>query len=69
MNVVYEKYRLDHNLVRLLLELDFEPEIHCRIKVNGILFNDDFHRDQKIFIEKQKKRGELHIVPKYLKAI
>jgi len=45
MNIVYEKYRLDHNLVRLLLELDFEPEIHCRIKVNGILFNDDFHRD------------------------
>jgi len=45
MNVVYEKYRLDHNLVRLLLELDFEPEIHCGIKVNGILFNNDFHRD------------------------
>ena len=55
MNIVYKKYRLDHNLVKLLLELDFELEIHCRMKVNGILFNNDFHGDWKIFMKNKRK--------------
>ena len=45
MNVTCKKYGLDYELVRLLVELEFEQEIHYKIKVNRILFNYEFHGD------------------------
>ena len=55
MDIAYEKYGLDHDLVRLLVELDFKPVIHYGMKINRILFNDNFYRDWKIFIKNKRK--------------
>ena len=30
MNTIYEKHRLDHELVRLLVELEFDPKINLK---------------------------------------
>ena len=36
MDVVCKKDGLDNELVRLLVELDFDSVIYCKIKVNTI---------------------------------
>ena len=69
MDALCEKYRLNHELVRLLVELEFSLVIHCKIKVNRILFSPELYRDWKSFKEKHKKCRELYVVSKYLKAI
>ena len=38
MNTIHDKYGLDHDLVRLLVELDFDPEMYYKININEILY-------------------------------
>ena len=69
IDTAYEKHRLDYKLVRLLVELKFDLDMHWKMIVNGILYRYDFHRDWKYFIEKQKKWGMLHVVLIYPKTL
>jgi len=43
MDTICNKCGLDHDLVRLLVELDFDLEMHCKIEVNKILHNYQHH--------------------------
>ena len=52
MNIICNKYGLDHELVRLLVELKLDLEIHCKMKINRILHRHYFHRELKYFAEK-----------------
>ena len=52
MNKICNKHRINHNLVRLLVELEFDLDTHCKLKVNGILHNYNAHSEWKYFIEK-----------------
>ena len=45
MDIAYKKHELDYELVRLLVELEFDPEIHSTIKINGIVFSYELHGD------------------------
>ena len=69
MNKTYNQHRLEHNLVRLIVELEFDSEIYYMVTVNGILHNHNHHSEWKEFIVKQKQRGELYVVPLYPKVI
>lgn len=55
MNAACKKYGLDYKLVQLLVELRLDLVMHCKMKVNRILFSYYSCRDQKSFTEKQKK--------------
>ena len=39
IDAAYEKYRLDYELVKLLVVIEFNLVVHCKIKVNRILFS------------------------------
>ena len=41
MNIICNKYRFNYDLVRLLVELEFDPDIYCKLKINRILHNYD----------------------------
>ena len=64
-----KKYGLDHKLVRLLVEIDFDLEVHYIMKFNGICFSYKLCGEQKSFIEKQKEQEELYIVPIHPKSL
>ena len=45
-------YGLEYGLVMLIVELEFDLEIHYIVIVNGILHNYHYHSKQKEFIMK-----------------
>ena len=56
------KYELNHKVMRVIVNLNFNPDLHFLVKVNGMTYNYDFHRDWKYFINKQKKRRDVYVV-------
>ena len=48
-----------------MVDLDFDLDSQFLIKVSSIIYDCDFSGNQKYFINKQKKRGEVHLVPIY----
>ena len=68
MNEIFKKYRFDYKILWLLVDLDFNLKIHCKIKINRMQYNYQYYREWNNFIKKQKKRGEIYIVPMYLKT-
>ena len=44
MNEICDKYGFNHDLVRLLVELEFDLDRYCKLKVNGMMHSYDFHR-------------------------
>ena len=38
-------YRLEYGLVRLIVDLEFDPEIHYMVMVNRILHNYYYHSE------------------------
>ena len=52
MNKIYNKYGFYYNLVRLLVELEFNPDMYYKLKVNGMLYNYDTHGEWKYFTKK-----------------
>ena len=49
-----QKYELKHHLLRLLLELDYYPELYDIIRVNRILYSYKYDGKQNYFMKKQK---------------
>ena len=39
MDNICKMYRFNHDILRLLVEIDFKLKIHYKIKVNGIQYN------------------------------
>ena len=68
MNTMYKKYRFNHKVLRQLVKVNFDLELYNKLKVNGMMCYWKFYRDQKDFIKKQKKRGEVHIILIYPKV-
>jgi len=53
--------------MKVIVDLKFDLNLYCSVKVNRIVHNYDFHGDLKYFINKQKKRGEVCTVLIYPK--
>ena len=45
MNIICNKYEFDYNLVRLLVELEFDPDMYSKLKVNGMQYNYEFYSE------------------------
>ena len=45
MNKICKKYGFNYKLLRLIVGLDFDPDLYCKLKVNGIMYNYKFYRD------------------------
>ena len=39
MKMICDEYGFDQDLVRLLVELEFDLDIYCKLKISGILHN------------------------------
>ena len=53
MDEICKKYRLKHHLLWLLLKLDYYPELHDKIKVNGMLYDYKQEDEWDNLIKKQ----------------
>ena len=69
MNMIYKKYGLDQELVRLLVELDINPDTHNKIKINRLFYRNNFYKEQRYFAEKQKKQDKVYVVPMHPKVL
>ena len=49
---ICKKHRLKHDLLWLLVELDYDSELHYTITVSRLMYNYYYHRDWKYFINK-----------------
>ena len=52
MNKMCKKYGFDHEFLRLLVEVEFDPDPYYKLKVNGMMHDHDFHRDWINYINK-----------------
>jgi len=43
INTICEKYNLDQEILRQIVNLEFDLDLYCALKVNRILDNYDFH--------------------------
>ena len=69
MGLICKECGLKQELLRLLLELEYNPIIYNKIRVNGMLYECDYHIDWDYFVKKQKMRGEICIILIYLKSM
>ena len=52
IKVICKKQNLDHEIIRWIVDLDFDTDSHYSVKVNGMLIDHDFYGDWKEFINK-----------------
>ena len=52
MDIIWNQYRLEYELVRLIIELEFDQEMHQTVKVNRILYNYYYDSNWKDFMKK-----------------
>ena len=43
MDNIYKKYRFDYGILWLLVEVDFNPKMHCKIEASRMQYNYQYH--------------------------
>ena len=52
IKVICNEYRFDHTVMRSLVEWPFNLDLYYKFRVNRMMYDPDYYRDQKYFIEK-----------------
>jgi len=45
MNIICKKYNLNYEIIRRIVDLEFDLDLHYSVKVNRLTFDYDFYRD------------------------
>ena len=45
MNIICKKYNLNYEIIRRIVDLEFDLDLHYSVKVNRMIFYHDFYRD------------------------
>ena len=56
IDIIYKKYRLDYKIKKRIVDLEFDLDLHCLVKINRMMFGYDFHRDYNYFAKKEKNK-------------
>ena len=65
MKIICKKYRFNYKVMRVIVNFEFNLDLYCLVKVSILMYNYDFYKDWKYSINKQKKWGEVCIIPIY----
>ena len=47
---ICKKYELNYKVMRVIVNLDFNPDLHYLVKVNRMIYDHNFYGDWKYFI-------------------
>jgi len=45
MKRIHKKYRLNYKLIRVIVDLEFNPDLYYSVKVSRLMHDYNFHRD------------------------